>query len=66
MTTLDDLKRAIDDFENLKDDEVRSAAVRGMDAWRTACNWLLQYASTSGDQYPEFMEGMALIREKLK
>lgn len=69
-TTLDDLKMALDAIPDpqathpsnylTKDLEARATA------WRTAFRWLLQYSSTQGDQYPAFMEGVALIKEKLR
>lgn len=72
--SLDDLKRAIDAVPIPPDD----VKVNGMhwshfvyaelkaEAWRTAFEWQLQFVSTIGDQYPEFMNGIELIREKLK
>jgi len=71
--TLDDLKQAIEAVPPPGDGKrgpdplglMHYEHMRG-EAWRTACQWLLQYVSTHGDQYPTFMEGINLIREKLQ
>ena len=66
MTTLDDLKRAIEAVPELKPG-VKAYAYQSARArsWRTACQWMLQYVHTVGNQYPEFLEGIRLM-EKLK
>ena len=71
VTTLEDLKRAIELVEQYKslslDQRLTGAlwgASRERDAWRLAFEWRDQIPA--GGSTDEYLEGMRLIREKLK
>jgi hypothetical protein len=77
VTTLDDLKRAIDDY-SAADTSMYSSTdlqARKAHAWRTAFEWRENWRSRCHDITPQSIqwsahcdegdEGMALIREKL-
>lgn len=67
MTTLDDLKRAIDSFQaelnHPRGDDRYDLQLSRAKAWRTAFEWRdnIEFATVDGS----YAEGMRLIREKL-
>jgi hypothetical protein len=72
MTTLDDLKRAIEKVERYKQAPLNEALHNAVgwcaaerDAWRTAFKWREALLDRAGGP-DEYHEGMALIREQLK
>lgn len=71
MTTLDDLKRAIEAVPELSTDvKAYVYQTARADAWRAAFEWRNHYIivpsnADDSDAAGEFAEGMRLIREKL-
>ncbi len=78
MTTLEDLKRAIDSVPSHPGPCIPGQNVDQWlalvhehrrweaDAWRTFAQFLMRLCSTYGSEYPEFMEAVKLVEERLK
>lgn len=69
MTTLDDLKRAIEAWEVVPTSKYAARAHARVEAWRTAFEWRDQFTTVPTWDDPrivEYTEGMRLIREKLR
>ncbi len=71
VTTLEDLKRAVNAVPSRPpkhspcEDYLNHADLL-TEAWRTYAQFLMRFCSTYGSEYPEFMEAVKLVQERLK